>query len=530
MSENYPKFPQYGVGGDHAGARRNRRAFRFSVLLVVLLTGVLFISERYLRYDLNETQYIASLTLPDESARVLLRNVVAREAASGKEPPTARYVKALAIVEEEGLELERFEQAYKMDPNDSFHLINFGTQLFLEGQSALARERFREAGIQPPNNALPGYLEAAAVATADSDIERFTEAMAILARTNHGGEPLLYPKPAWHPSLPRDGNWFAQKRRRLVDRCCSALYRFRSVLLTKGTASLDAGEFQDWQTWLEEMRVLGERLVGDADTPDEELGTPQATAGVQFQLDATRLKQRLDEVADRTADAALAERAVLLEQALATLGQFENNRGGIVNMHRRLLGQPLALVVNGLALLALLYVATMVMSKMVLTGHSAWTLAHRPFALGIALVGNVGLLVVLLLFIPVQGASLQLAGSMSFALSILWYAVLLSLVIFAFVYPAVALPKPARVAEENVTPEEAALRLPDARRAWRSAYLSLYRRYLGILFGSAIGIVCVWFVLFRIICAYFPTQLDLLVSGLASLELETVHQVQALLQ
>lgn len=530
MSESYPRFPQYGVGGDHAGARRNRRAFRFSVVLVLLLTGVLWVAERYLRYDLNETQYIASLTLPDESSRVLLRNVVAREVGDGTGTPTARYVKALALVEEEGLALERFQQAYELDPNDSFHLMNFGTQLFVEGQPAPARERFREAGIQPPNNALPGYLEAAALATAGDDAERLTEAMAILARTNHGGEPILFPKPPWHASLPRDGDWYARKRRHLVDRCCAPLYRFRGYALAKADAQLDADVMQDWPTWAEEMAALGERLVGTDESGDEEIGAPQATAGVQFQLDALRLRQRLDSMAGRAPSDRLAERAVLLQQALELLGNFENQRDALVGEHRKLLVQPLMLVVNGIAILVALYVMTLIVSRLFLTGRSAWTLAHRRYALVIALLGHAVLLAILLLFIPAQHAGLTLAANLSLGLSVLWYGVMIFMLGFALVYPALALPRPAAVAAHDATPEEAAARLPEARRAWRAAYLSLYRRFVGILFGGGITVVCFWFLLFRIATAFFPTQLDLLVTGLTDLELETVRQVQGLLR
>jgi hypothetical protein len=500
------------------------------VVLILTLTGVLWVAERYLRYDLNETQYISALTLQDESSRVLLRNVVAREVAQGKENPTARYVKALALVEEEGLALDRFEQAYKLDSNDSFHLLNFGTQLFLEGQSAPARERYREAGIQPPNNALPGYLEAASLAVSDADPERLTEAMAILARTNHGGEPILFPKPPWHPSLPREGDWYARKRRHLVDRCCAPLYRFRNLTLTKAGAHLDAGELSDWRTWLDELEALGDRLVGDSESGDEEIGSPQATAGVQFQLDAVRLKQRLNEVADRRPDSGLAERAVLLEQALAKLRNFENERDGVVSVHRELLAQPLRLVVNGMLLLGLLYVVALMAAKLLMTGRSAWTLPHKPFGIVTALVGHGLLLTLLLLFIPIQHADLGIAATLSFALTILWYGLLGALLLFALAYPALALPKPATVAAQDVTPEEAAARLPDARRAWRSAYVSLYRRYIGILFGGAVCGVCFWFLLFRIATAYFPTQLDLLVTGLTAEELETVRAVQGLLQ
>lgn len=86
----------------------------------------MWFSEGYLRFSRLESQYRMALTLPMDSARAILRNVVKRDKGQ-----TPKYVEALAFIEESDVILTRYEEAYKLAPNNPYLLINYGCRLFL---------------------------------------------------------------------------------------------------------------------------------------------------------------------------------------------------------------------------------------------------------------------------------------------------------------------------------------------------------------------------------------------------------------
>ncbi|HOH29924.1 MAG TPA: hypothetical protein PLC40_09630, partial [Candidatus Hydrogenedentes bacterium] len=144
---------------DFVWARRIRRSFRLLVAIAFLLTFMLWFAEGYLRYEQSEIQYRMSLTLHPAQARPILRTVVRRETEL-KKAPSPLYLEALALVEEPDEVLEAYARAYQANPRDMSLLLNYGCRLYAGGNPGEARERFREAGANPPSNALPRYLEA----------------------------------------------------------------------------------------------------------------------------------------------------------------------------------------------------------------------------------------------------------------------------------------------------------------------------------------------------------------------------------
>jgi tetratricopeptide (TPR) repeat protein len=233
VPEKIPGFHEYGFGTDHTGARRQRRAFRLAVFACILFTMVLWFADNYKRYDLLETKYRISLTLHEESAWPVLRQVIKRDREIN-DPPSAKYLEAMAMVEEPEEVLNRFEQAYELNSNSASLIILYGCSLFQDGQYKEARERFREAAIQPQKNALPRYLEAAALAASISPTEGMSEVMDLIALTNNSGAPIIFPQPLWHASLPKKGVWYAEKHRDIVVRCCAPLYSLKGQIISRG--------------------------------------------------------------------------------------------------------------------------------------------------------------------------------------------------------------------------------------------------------------------------------------------------------
>jgi tetratricopeptide (TPR) repeat protein len=280
-------LPFYEHTADVAGARRARRSFRFCVTASVLLAVMLWFSERYLRFELTESQYIAALTLPTESARAILRNVVKRDAAE-HDSPAPKYLEALAEREEEDNVLPAYDKAYKLDPTDVFLVIRYGCALVRAGRYAEAQQRFREAGLLPTENALPKYLEAAAMAFSEPANGNLTASLALLAKANTGDNPVEFPMPLWSGELPARGVWYNKLRRRVADECCAPLYKYAELVLSQAKHQIGLRRVQYWDSWLSTLETMGQRLaVGN------QIGAIQATAGIRIQLGAIEQREAI---------------------------------------------------------------------------------------------------------------------------------------------------------------------------------------------------------------------------------------------
>ncbi|MEX2016422.1 MAG: hypothetical protein WD873_07255, partial [Candidatus Hydrogenedentales bacterium] len=183
MDAERPNFKDYGEGGDMAGARRARRAFRLSVAACLVFTGMLWFSERFLRFEHADRLYLSALTLNRESARPMLHQAV-RYDREAREKPTPKYLQALAVREEDDVILERFAEAYAADPADGLFAVRYGAQLYLMDEPQKAEEVLKAAALQPPDSTLPEYLAAAARAKAGGTEAALEEAMVGVARTN----------------------------------------------------------------------------------------------------------------------------------------------------------------------------------------------------------------------------------------------------------------------------------------------------------------------------------------------------------
>ncbi|MBI2421259.1 MAG: hypothetical protein HYV27_00415 [Candidatus Hydrogenedentes bacterium] len=522
MRDDGPVIPEYGHGGDITGARRQRRAFRFAVLTVMALTGGLWLTESYLRYDQPETIYRMSLTLHPDSARALLRNAVMRDAEL-HEKPNSRYVEALAGIEEEDEILDQFAHAHELNPSSVPLLIKYGCHLFLKGDHKAARERFREAGVHPPHNRLAKYLEAAALAIGDPAESAMEEAFALIARTNDSSAPLEFPAPLWHHSLPESGYWYAQKRRELVDLSCGPLYRFRDLVITRARSAIRAGHVQDWEQRLLQFGRMGASLAGNRMTPPRSLGTSQVFAGLQFQLDALDLRKQMTQ----NPDSSVVDEEVRLKQALDLVRQFEESRDAKIAVSRSVAESPLIIVeVMGVLLLAGRLLLKSIAFFFFPTDRSFALPIHR-LVLRMLLSMHLAALVLLAALMGLSGTTpdvLQVLGGAR----LLWFALFAAIVFLGIVFPHLQLASPRALAAK-ASDESQELVLPQIRAAWRGACFSLMYRYTGLVFGLYLMTVSVWWMLFRLLEGVYPLQQVLLADGLSEEELAVVAAVHRLL-
>ena len=170
--------------------------------------------------------------------------------------------------------------------------------------------------MQAPHNALPGYLEAAALQRSRPPDADLAEALALIARTTSSGERVVFPKPSWPAAvLPQDGAWYAKLRRMAVDESCALLYEYTDFVIAKARSDIGNGEVRYWDSWLKTLEEMGQRV---AESPDQ--GVTEASAGINIQLRALDVRCEL-----RTgqSDEALVERRLKLREALAQLREFE---------------------------------------------------------------------------------------------------------------------------------------------------------------------------------------------------------------
>lgn len=511
-------FPEYGQGGDYAGQRRSRRAFRYAVCAVVAFVVAVRVYDGYFKLELDETQYVNSLTLQPASARPILRHVVKVETEkSGK--PIPLYVEALAGVEEDDKILPTYEEAARLGPNNPDLLIKFGCELFQRHEFEAAREKFREAGVHPPRNALPNYLEAAALAASLKPGSDLSEPLAIIARANNSGAPLRFPTPLWHPTLPKHGEYYAEHRRDLARRICAPLSQLKQFLAERARHDIEGNRIGDWDQWLSTVQEMGRRIAtanGDSSSAE----STQVMAGINIELDTVNLRK---ELAAKTGDPteALAEQAENLSTAMAKFTAFEDERQRGIDRSRAEVKRPFVIVFRALYLTTAAYLLVWVFGAVVRARPGDVTLPHTRLGVGVLCSG------LLLLGLGLQ-ALLYTANNTALSTQIETASagLILALIVFGALYPTLSLPAPRTVLARHGG--DPALQKPIGW-ARRNAGVALARRYFGVLVGGTFIVLAVWVVTFRLMIGLYPDQFELLISGMEETERQCIASAIAAL-
>ncbi|MCC6486271.1 MAG: hypothetical protein IT364_02115 [Candidatus Hydrogenedentes bacterium] len=524
-----PLFPEYGDGGDLIGARRMRRAFRWCITFAVFFTIMLWFSEHFLRFDHAERLYLSALTKAPESGRNLLRQAVLHD-RKNNEYPSPKYVEALAEREEEDLILPTYDQAYKIDVDNPSLALRFGCRLFHDGQVTSARQRFREAAELDPRNLLPVYLEASVIPWLDENNEDLDPAMGLIARANSAPGKVQFPRPLWSPALPDSGYLYALLRRQIVENCSEPLFRFTSLAVARAEMDITENKTGRWPEHLDSLKSMGTNILkGSLDDEGGAAnrvggGSAQAYLALAICTKVVEQQQRLAEKAGNGSDPKLTQDAVALEEALDRLVAFEARRQDTIAAERDKFSLPIRLGFASLGALMLTYSIIYIICKICRVSSTSHNVAHkRPGRLAFGLWAAT-LLSLLLLISLAQAASI---GAMrgEALLSGLWWLSVGGFTIFGIVYPRILLPRPNDVLSARSSGSASGTLERDAQKSYRLAYLSLLRRYMGVMFGLALLALCVWTVAYRILSGVYPWEVELLAAALESEEIELVRQI-----
>ncbi len=524
MKSDAQRFPDYGDDGDLAGAHRGRRAFRLCVTSIVLLTFFMWFSERFLRPTQPERLYLSGITQNQDSARVMLQAAIRADQESG-ETPAAKYTQALAVRQEDDIALQTYAAAWELDPTNSLFAVRYGSRLFLLGDYAQAAEIFSAARGLPPANALPRYLEAAAIARAGNDRDAIREAMVLVSRSNNAGESIIFPKPLWYSGYPETGKQYALLARKIVDESCAPLYDLTRRVVSEVQKQLAVGQTQYAKTWLEQIQLMGRRLVEDS----EPKGTLQAIAGITIQHQATLIPSGLEAREARDLDESLIETRAKLDAALGPLNEFENTRAETLGRIEQEYLCPLELAWKGIGLLLGAYLLALTSHKILRLRKSAWALPHSTLGklvLGIGVAALFFLLQLLTALQQIPAAQDEYAST----IAAIWWGVVGVLIVFGWLYPAVTLSTPEEVSRKSGRLEEMDHMVRLARHAYRRVYAAMIVRYYGVLGGISMCMICLWAVTYRIMNGLYPWQVNLLSDGLLAEEHKVVEQVLAMLQ
>jgi len=381
---------------------------------------------------------------------------------------------------------------------------------------------FAQAGQLAPKNALPCYLEAAALAQLrPSSSEGLQESFVLVAKANDSGNPVTFPPPLWFPDLPDHGMWYAKLQRQIVDECCALLYQYVARVVQTARTDVADGHTQYWDSWLETVQKMGERLL-QATEP----GTVQATAGVRIQLDALT-EQQHTQTAGREADKAILARLEALGAALDQINSFEDERDNRIRAEYQKCAFPRRLVGVAGALLFLALLLSSLVNWLFGCRPADWTASHpeRAFVL---FAGSFGFFVTMLVGTILVQRSAPWGSRWFSVLAYVWFVGGFAITAGGPLYPLWAMPrKPVTLpVGTDSSPENQAI-TPPAKR--NTDYASFLRRYFGIQTGLFLCAASLWAIVFRVVTDVYPWDTKLLVTGLVREETELVRQVLTML-
>ncbi|GEM_PF-1643204 len=275
---------------------RRKKSFRYLIFSVVILTFCLWFSDRYLRFDLDETKYRIALTLENESARPIMRNISKKVFSNPNLLDDSRYLQYLeflALIEEDDAVIKTYQDIYNISNTNTSFPINYITKLYFLREYNHARELIKEVQNLSPNNSLLGYLESAMVINPDTkDAKIFTEGISIIAKENRSGNHIIFPETLWHPTLPKYTYAYYLQKYNILNHCLAPLYELNSNILKRAELSFNESSFQNIQIGLEELFLMATKIGMAINIDDFYSNLPICITSLKLQKDILILYNR----------------------------------------------------------------------------------------------------------------------------------------------------------------------------------------------------------------------------------------------
>lgn len=488
---------------------RSQRTYRITVVLAVFLTMALKISGIFLHENQSELQYSMALSLRKKPALHMLRAAVQNDKEkSGTVNPI--YLEALAEVEPPRNMLSLYEEARQLNPKSESLLIKYGCELYAQEQYEEARERFREAGINPPRNTLPRYLESAALATAQMEQESLRNALALLARANSSSDPLLVVEPLWSENVSRRAKGYLERQYELTDRIFGTIHNSASrfcAYVDEETVQENAAQMDEY---LEKLEAMSVRLLG-VQSGDSRPAIPQLDHALQIQLEVVQLRKQFSEQFQLPAQEGREARITELKALLADLERFQEAGKSLAKKYNNR-NMSSTFLVMGIWLYFWCFWAVMwSLHTMGKDRKKELPMLPIPSKAKALLFAAFSLLFLLLMVLPAlyttnrdffwEPREEQLTPVIS----------ILFILVFGLYFPFTSLRSYIREAkQQGITAPWVTGKLKQFQ-----IFTCLSRRYNGLLLGNLIICACVAYIAHHIVYGVGPFQSYLLPSGLA---------------
>lgn len=489
---------------------RRKKSFRYLIFSVVILTFCLWFSDRYLRFDLDETKYRVALTLEKESARPIMRNITKKAISNPAlldDPRYSQYLEFLALIEEDDAIQKLFQDIYNISNINTSFLINYITKLYFWGDYKKARDLIKEAQSLPPNNSLLGYIESSMVITPDTTEEKiFTEGISIIAKENRSGNPVIFPEPYWHNTLPKYTYSYYMQKNNILNHCLAPLFRMYSNVLSKIESDLNQNNVQSTQIWMEELFLMGKKIGMSITTDNAYSSLPICIFSLKLQKDVLStynkylrliqspiLEKEIDKL-NRISN--LLELSEHVEEKRKI--EFENSRENRI--------KAIGFVLLGLIELIFIYFIGKLFHY--LLSRSASNLHLFKFSNSVYIFTFIWAIVVFIFMFYSLYFNRIIVKSF-WVMSGLWVLWIISpffILLFSFLYPEDY--NNTFINIENNKKENC-----ESKIKWRYSFLSLFifiEKLSGILLGFYVVLICILFLMFRIFYFSYPFQLNLI--------------------
>lgn len=489
---------------------RRKRSFRYLIFSVVILTFCLWFSDRYLRFNLDETKYRVALTLEKESARPIMRNIATKIISNPNlldDPRYLQYLEYLALIEEDDAVIKLYQDIYNIGNIDSSFLSNYAIKLYFLGEYNKARELLREAQNLPPNNSLLGYLESAMIINPSVVNEAtFAEGISIIAKENRSGLPVTFPEPFWHDTLPKYTYSYYVQKSNILNHYLAPLYKLSSEILNKIERDLNGSNFQNVQVWLEELFLMGKKVGMGINLSELYSNLPICIFSLKIQKDALTLSDKFSQILHSNLLEKEKNKLSQISNFLEVCEKLENIRRFELEKNRANRTKIIGFIFLGLIELLMIYWVVKLVSYLLSKLQSNLLVFYFPnFIYFLCLVW------IILLFI--------LSFYHLYLNKILFENISLNIFIWSFLIISPFLTsllilrhKKSNInGSANLKNNPEILKLVSPKRFY-SVRLFIYftEKLSGILLGHYVILVCILFLSFRIISSSYPFQLNLI--------------------
>lgn len=508
------------LGNDFVFLARRKKSFRYLITSIIILTICLWFSDRYLRFDLDETKYRVALTLENESARPIMRNIAKKIFSQPDLLDDSRYLQYLeflADIEENDAVIKLYQDIYNLGNINSSFLINYACKLYFLGDYENAQKLLKEAQTLPPGNSLFGYLESAMVINPDVvEEETFANGLSIIAKENRSKSSVIFPEPFWHSTLPKNTYSYYQRKSDRLNHCLAPLYRVCKDILNKIETDLNENKIHNKQVWLEEVFLMGKKIGNSIELDDYYPSLIISIFSLKTQQDTLNLYSKYSNIIKSNILEKELKKSEQISRLLNEFQKLEEQRKLEFDASRDNRTKILWLVFSGLIVLLVLFLIGKFDSYLLKKSKYQPIYQNQTLTKSILLIVFIWIITIfLMIFYCSYYDSIPLKNS-DF-MSYLWYF----LIILPFIIgiaSAIVKRQHKKVSNDSEDSED------KKETPFIPFFISFMEQIAGILMGIYTIIICIWFVLFRIIYSSYPYQLNLIRDKLGSEELNLIRE------